>query len=188
MKKVFFGIFILTFVTLLLPVHAKALNMPSFPSCEAPEGKMISEYLNGDHGILGQDQTLFGRDRVYKLDDERILQCYCPPEDKGKYGIATVFWKYGENLTSHDIESIKGKGWFYIPSGSLWGLDDDPYVARNYQFTCYGGNGGGGGESTGGQVLGTSTYAAAGNTKELLLVTASSLVLLLSYLALRRNS
>jgi hypothetical protein len=183
MKKAILSLFVITSAFLFSTNSVAAINLPEFPSCAAPEGTLIADYKDGYHGVIGQSQAIFGSDRVYKLDDQRVLQCFCYPDDGSRFGIATVFWKFGQQLTSQDIDSLKNQGWFYIPSGSLWGLDTDPYVARNYEFTCRGDDGDGG--TGGGEVLGVSTYADSGNNKELLLVSAAAGLLLLSLLALK---
>ncbi len=143
---------------------SQAVTVPTFPSCENPTGQLKVSYASGVHGIPGRSEEFRGSDAVYTINDEMLIQCFCP--DPGTTGIKTDWWKVTE-LSEIDQKILKKSGWIYIPNGSLWGLDPVPYFARNTNYVCRssgGGNGGGGngGGSTsssngGGNVLGSST-------------------------------
>ena len=142
-------------IAILAVPKAQAANIPAFPSCNAPQGSIISHYDSGTHGIVGNTETFTGSDTVYKVSDSVVTQCFC--SDKG-VGIQTDWWS-ASGRTDGDIALFKSQGWVYIPNGSLWGLSQTPYIARNIAYTCKadGGIGGGTSESDGGSILSTAT-------------------------------
>ncbi len=140
-----------------------AVEIPNFPSCTNPQGTMIASYDNGRHCVAG-GSSYSGSDRVYKINDNSIVQCLCAIEGNG---IQTNWWK-ASSLDEGQINTLKSEGWIYIPTGSVWGLDQDTYMAKNVSYSCTSGGTGGGSGSTSstsssiGQVLG---LAFTGNIK-----------------------
>ena len=116
----------------------QAVTTPSFPSCLNQQGTLKADYSSGIHGIVGRTETYSGSDKVFTLNESSLLQCYCGEDGKG---IQTDWWKI-DNLSDQDINSLKLQGWFYVPSGAAWGLEDAPYMARNSEYSCDGGTGG----------------------------------------------
>jgi hypothetical protein len=120
-----------------------ALDVPNFPSCQSPTGILRVSYDSGIHGIVGDAGQFVGSDRVYTVSDSNLIQCFCSTEGRG---IQTDWWKQA-SLSESQINTLRNLGWFYIPSGLLWGLDDAPYFAKNTNYSC-GSNGGSGGGGT----------------------------------------
>ena len=156
------------FIYLSCSSQVQAVNTPSFPSCTSPAGATIADYSSGIHGIVGQSQTYTGSDRVYRLNDDQVTQCFCSSD--GGTGIQTNWWKYAD-LSDQEIKILERQGWIMIPNGSLWGLDNAPYLTRNESYSCSGSTGSGGTNSTGGSsssnsssgsILGISTFANTG--------------------------
>lgn len=165
---------------------AQALELPAFSSCPAPGGVSIASYSDGIHGVPGDATTYIGSDEVYKLNESQVVQCLCPANTSG---IQTWWWKASE-LTQSDILELDSKGWIYVPNGSLWGLDEAVYYAKNLPYSCGGIGGGDNGESdsntsasegVGGastsQVLGA--FAATGNSSTILAYITTGLGLFL---------
>lgn len=176
---------ITSFVFLMTASPVAAQSIPSFPACPNPGGQLIASYDDGVHGIPGDAGVYTGADQVFKINDSQVVQCLC--QDNGE-GIQTIWWK-DPGLTSAEVSVIQKQGWIRIPTGSLWGLDDAQYFAKNSAFSCGGGNGGssddnddddddddtgrsngsssrrssGSSSGRGGQVLGATTLAATGN-------------------------
>ncbi len=121
---------------LLLSVagQVRALDLPNFPTCPNPGGTVIANYPSGVHGIAGSTLTYTGSDVVYKIDDSKVVQCYCSPNGSG---IQTNWWK-ASSLTSKQKADLIATGWVYIPDGSEWGLDPSDWMAYNISFTCGG--------------------------------------------------
>lgn len=173
---------------LISSTRVYAIDVPNFPSCASPSGHVIASYDSGVHGIVGSDKTYVGSDRVYQVGDYGYTQCFCSVSGEG---IQTDWWKDG-SLSEDQVKILKSLGWFYIPDGSLWGLTQDPYMARNTTYSCLpsastspstGERGGGNSteKSESGQVLG---LAATGNTTTLLAIFGLSLVSL--YIGLKK--
>ncbi|MFH1602245.1 MAG: hypothetical protein ABIB61_04805 [Candidatus Shapirobacteria bacterium] len=124
------------------------MNTPNFSSCSSPTGDLKVSYKNGSHGIVGDSVSYEGSDAVYIINDNQLIQCFCSPEGTG---IQTDWWKI-DRLTPEEIGGLEKLGWFFVPSGSAWGLDASPYLAKNSNYACglssYG---------IGGQVLGLAT-------------------------------
>ncbi|MBI3981066.1 hypothetical protein HY345_03650 [Candidatus Microgenomates bacterium] len=158
MKRFFAGAFLFLSLFLITPSPAWALTIPSFPSCESPQGTLKVFYTSGTHGIVGSTASYIGSDKVYILNDLTLTQCFCPDNGNGSQGIQTNWWKVS-SLSESEINSLKNQGWIYIPDGSLWGLDKAPYLAQNTNFSCKGGIGGG--EVLGVQKLGKVLGLAA---------------------------
>lgn len=109
-----------------------AVETPSFPVCANPTGTIKANYQSGEHGIAGRTQNYSGSDTVYQVTDNTLLQCFCP---ESKNGIQTN-WLKASGYTEDDIQVLKNQGWVYIPNGSLWGLDESAYLAKNIDYDC----------------------------------------------------
>ncbi|RJR15361.1 hypothetical protein C4579_02390 [Candidatus Microgenomates bacterium] len=118
---------------------ARAATVPTFPLCINPQGETKVSYAQGTHGIVGDSGTYTGADTVYTLSDNALSQCFCSEEGSG---IQTNWWKISE-LSQSEIEALKNDGWIWVPTGSVWGLDDDPYLAKNSAYSCTSGGTGG---------------------------------------------
>lgn len=120
---------------MLSPTQTKAQAVvPSFPACSNPQGTLKVSYENGIHGIVGNTSQFSGSDSVYIIDDISLIQCFCADDGQG---IQTNWWKIS-SLTQDEIDSLKKLGWLFIPSGSVWGLDSSPYLAKNSDYDCNG--------------------------------------------------
>lgn len=110
---------------------ANAYVVPVFPSCSNPQGTLKVSYDSGTHFIVGGSGQS-GSDAVYLTSDTTLIQCFCANSGSG---IQTDWWQAG-SLSQSDIDQLVKLGWFYIPTGSNWGLEDTPYLARNENYTC----------------------------------------------------
>jgi len=126
-----------------------AVTTPDFPACTNPTGILRVEHNQGMHGVAGSTAEYKGKDSVYNLNDTQVLQCLCTEDGEG---IQTNWWKIS-SLSDSDIQTLKNLGWYYVPNGHLWGLDNAPYMAKNGEYECSGSSGGIGG----GEVLGLAT-------------------------------
>ena len=181
MGRKFFIIILLLILFCLNPKQARAFTIPEFPSCEYPEGTLKVHYDDGIHGIPGDTREHRGIDDVYRITESTLLQCFCPPDG---IGIETNWWKF-TGLTQENIETLKWLGWTYIPNGTLWGLDNTPYLAISRKYIC-GGIGGG-------DVLGISTgpefdFASTGNTSSIYALSSLGSILLAAGLFLRKTN
>lgn len=138
-----------------------AATFPNFPSCTNPQGTLIVSYDSGIHGVVG-GTSYSGSDKVYKLDEESLTQCLCTVDGQG---IQTNWWK-ASSLDETQVNILKNGGWIYVPTGSVWGLDQDSYMAINSKYSCTSSDNIGGSNisnnTTLGQVLG---LAFTGNAK-----------------------
>jgi hypothetical protein len=134
---------------------AFAVTAPNFPTCTNPQGTLVVSYDSGTHGVAGGN-SYTGSDKVYKIDENSLVQCMCTTDGKG---IQTNWWK-ASSLDETQITTLKSEDWIYIPTGSVWGLDQDAYLAKNIGYSCISDSGTGGGSI--GQVLG---LAFTGNIK-----------------------
>lgn len=193
-KKIIGSIILYLFIVASSSTQAVAITPPSFPSCTSPEGQVIAQYSSGTHGVPGSFVEHRGKDTVYKVSDDRLTQCLCT---ENVDGIQTNWWKIS-SITEADIATLKNLGWVFVPTGSVWGLEDTPYMAINSSFNCGGattttssggGSGsGGGGESpsVSGEVLGLAT---TGNIVRLYgLIALGSLSLILGLLLRKSKS
>lgn len=132
MKRLFFFLFILLGYAISLTPSVLAFTTPEFPSCNNPTGVVQASYDSGVHGIVGDMSTYTGKDTVYALDNGNFLQCF---EGQNGKGIQTDWMKVGD-LSQVDIEVLEQEGWIYVPNGSLWGLEDCAYLAKNVSYSC----------------------------------------------------
>jgi hypothetical protein len=192
MKKAFWTFLSITAILLSSAQAVYAVVTPSFPTCTNPQGTIKVPATSGVHGIVGSTATYTGTDTVYSLDgNNTVLQCFCSVNGEG---IQTDWWK-ASSLTEEEITILKSEGWHYIPAGNLWGLDSDPYVAKNIGYNCLPTNTGGGSNSPSnnpstGQTLGTSTGQVLGlaTTGNMPMILATFLVALsLIIWGIRRN-
>jgi hypothetical protein len=122
-------------VLLLLSIlvsPVKAQSIPVFQQCINPHGTLKVKYDFGTHGIPGDPGVYSGSDAVYQTTSNTLIQCYCAQDGSG---IQTNWWR-ASSLAQEEIDNLENQGWVYIPDGSLWGLDQAPYVAKNSNFTC----------------------------------------------------
>lgn len=153
-----------------------AVETPNFPACSNPEGTLIASYDSGVHGVVG-GTSYSGNDKVYKIDEDRLVQCLCTTDGKG---IQTNWWR-ASSLNQEEIKILENEGWIYVPNGTVWGLEDSAYIAKNINYSCLSDNGTGGGSSSSssssvGQVLG---LAFTGNIKLIYSVFALGIISLL---------
>ncbi len=111
---------------------ALAFDIPSFPTCSNTNNLALkASYSQGTHGIAGNPGLFEGSDSVYDLSGSYI-QCFCATDGNG---IQTNWWKIS-SLNQEDLSSLSADGWIFIPSGSAWGLTNDPYLAKNNNYSC----------------------------------------------------
>lgn len=152
MKKILSTVTLILMFFFIMVQPSFAVSTPDFPSCTNPQGEIIADYGDGKHGIPGESKEFRGEDTVYRQPGGHVTQCFCP---KTGDGIQTNWYKLfdlGEDL----IKQLDRSGWEYIPTGSVWGLDDAPYMAKNFEYRCL--NIGG----ADGSVLGTSSDSDSG--------------------------
>lgn len=148
------GILLLSSVS---PVFA--VDVPSFPTCPNPSGVQIASYADGTHGIPGRVEVFTGSDNVFRIDESRVVQCYCAPDGNG---IQTNWWKVS-SLTSEEKAELVKQGWIYIPDGSVWGLNQGDWMAQNFTLSC-GDKGGGSSSNSNSSSSSTSTTTTIVNT------------------------
>ncbi len=185
MKKFPFAVFfVYALLTAIVTTPVEAISPPAFSSCPAPGGELLASYSEGIHGVPGDQTTYYGSDSVHKLNQSQVVQCLCPDDGAG---IQTTWWNV-RDLSIAEQDAVIAQGWVFVPNGALWGLDADPYLAKNTGYNCSGGIGGGflsenSSTSVPGQVLGA--FAATGDSEKiaLLLVLGISLIMLSRKLA-----
>lgn len=156
-----------------------AIEAPTFPSCLNPQGTLKVKYGSGVHGIVGDTREFRGSDAVYTVSNGRLFQCFCP--DTGSEGIQTNWWKVA-SLSQTEINDFTRQGWILVEDGSLWGLDKDPYLAKNVKYICKGLGGIGGGE-----VLGLASTGSIDSIIYESFLVSIGLGLLLVWLLLRKG-
>jgi len=115
---------------------AFAVSTPDFGSCLNPQ-VAASQVNNGDnHGVVGQITSYKGTDSIYTLSNGNVLQCLCP--DNGS-GVQTNWLKVND-LSEAEVNVLENDGWIYVATGSSWGLEDVPYLAKNSDFSCRSGS------------------------------------------------
>jgi hypothetical protein len=141
------GLFLVTiFLTLAKGASAE---VSQFPSCPNFSGTIQAQYSNGFHAIVGDPNNQEGADTVYDLQNGNFMQCFCPT--KGDSGIQTNWLKVSE-MSDQRKQDLISRGWVLIEQGSDWGLEKNPYLTQNSNFSCGGNsrNTGGTGGPTGG--------------------------------------
>lgn len=118
-----------------------ALTTPSFPACANPQGTIKVTYDSGVHGVVGDSTNYSGKDTVYTLSNNTLMQCLCPTNGGG----IQTNWIKASGYNQDEIQILKSQGWIYVADGSAWGLDPEAYLAQNSSFSC---NGQGGGSSS----------------------------------------
>lgn len=178
MKKILIVLW-LGMVGWLSSLSVAAVEVPDFPACESPTGTIVADYSSGTHGVPGDTSTYTGTDQVYRVDDERLIQCLCIDGDVD--GIQTNWWKYGY-VDNDQMQVLLDQGWIYIPNGKAWGLNDEPYLAKSRDYICsYG---------IGGQILGLTSLAGTGSYKVLRELLSGSMAMVafgVSYLVLEKK-
>jgi hypothetical protein len=128
-----FSIFISIVVFLsAIAGSANAATTPTFPVCANPGGTVKSSYDSGVHGVPGDSNTYTGKDTVYIISENTLVQCLCPLNGNG---IQTNWWKVS-GLSQEEINVLVNEGWISVPNGSAWGLDNAPYLAKNSSYSC----------------------------------------------------
>ncbi len=130
MKTKFFLIIVIYFIIFAPKVFA--VETPNFPLCTSPQGDVIASYKEGTHGVPGATSEYLGEDVVYKINENQVLQCLCTIDGQG---IQTNWWQF-EALSENQIAILKSQGWIFVPDGSLWGLKNVPYFAKNAGYAC----------------------------------------------------
>ena len=113
---------------------AIAVTTPTFATCIAPEGTVRANHNSGTHGIPGDTNTYFGKDTVYTISENSIIQCFCSSNGKG----IQTNWLKAKQYSDDDLKILKSQGWIYISNGQIWGLENEAYVAKNEEFSCLG--------------------------------------------------
>jgi len=137
-------------------------NPPEFPMCSNPIGSITADYSTGTHGIVGSAVSFTGADKVYTFANDNALQCFCPSDGAG---IQTNWWKI-DTMTEFEIKEFENVGWMYVANGDNWGLAQGPYLAKNINFSCQGGNsnnGSNGGSSKDNYGGGSSSNSGSGS-------------------------
>lgn len=168
-KNILLSLSLVAMLFTLLTKPISAINTPSFPSCLNPQGTVIASYANGNHGIVGYSSALSGTDKVYKLTNETVLQCFCSEDGNG---IQTNWLKISD-LAEDEIKSLEVQGWIYVPNGAAWGLDNAPYLAKNSNYSCKSSTSGtssstGGGSSSSSSSSSSSTGGGSDLTSKVL--------------------
>lgn len=109
-----------------------AVTLPTFPSCLNPQGTIKVSYSSGTHGIVGSSNSYTGSDTVYNVLGNSVTQCFCGSDGQG---IQTNWFAY-QQLSEQEIQDLKNDGWFQVPNGLAWGLSDQPYMAKNSNYSC----------------------------------------------------
>lgn len=174
------ALILFTIFGLLFVNPALAIDIPDFPACSNPEGTLKVTYSSGTHGIVGDSAEYNGSDSVYQLDNDNLIQCFCSTDGEG---IQTNWWK-ASSLTSAEQQTLLNSGWNLVPNGSLWGLEQTAYYAKNSSFACNGEVDGAGG--IGGEVLGLAS--TGGNFLPFILALIGIPALILGLLLNRKPS
>lgn len=126
------SIILLILAMSLVAKPAMAISAPSFPSCLNPHGTVIASYAEGTHGIVGYSTAYSGADKVYQVSEGQVTQCFCGSDGSG----IQTNWLNAADLSQDEIKSMEIAGWIYVPSGAPWGLTNDPYMAKNSNYSC----------------------------------------------------
>lgn len=134
MKKLSIAILSLIVIFMASATPALAVTTPDFGSCQNPQIAASQINYGSNHGVIGKTQTYSGKDTIYQLSNGNVTQCLCP--DSGT-GIQTDWYKVS-GISENDIHVLEKQGWTYVVTGSSWGLEDVPYLAKNIDYTCHG--------------------------------------------------
>jgi len=175
MKQIAFVLIVLISLLAAPRVVSAVGNPPNFPSCSNPTASLKVSYENGQHAIIGETGLRSGKDQVYWVEGSVAIQCFCPENGDG---VQTNWWNV-PGITQNEIDSYKAQGWYFVPTGASWGLADDPYLAKNVNYSCKGENGGVPSQSSGGVGGGSSVLAATGGNPKYIfaILLGSSLVI-----------
>jgi hypothetical protein len=146
-----------------------AYEIPNFTSCVNPQGEIKASYETGTHGIAGKPGLFEGKDTVYTVSQNALTQCFCAVDGQG---IQTNFWKI-PTLRESEINVLTSQGWIYIPNGALWGLSNDPYLAKNSDFSCKSSGGNGGSNNVSGGSSDSNSSGSSSNSSGSVLSAAS---------------
>ncbi len=111
---------------------AFAMSVPEFGSCLNPQVAASQVNTGNNHGVIGKSGNYSGTDTIYSLSNGNVMQCLCP--DSGN-GVQTN-WLKASSFSQSDIDVLKNQGWIYVATGSSWGLEDVPYLAKNSDYAC----------------------------------------------------
>ena len=134
-KSVFLAFIVTAFSFILAGNVFAQSTQPSFPACSNPSGKLRISYADGQHAIVGESGLQVGADAVYDLEAGNVQQCFCSVDGSG---VQTNWWKIS-SLDQDEIDSLVKLGWYFVPSGTPWGLDSSAYMAYNSLYACGGG-------------------------------------------------
>jgi len=184
LKRTLLSLILYYIFSVVITPAVSAATTPTFPACSNPQGTIKARHDSGTHGIVGNTNEFKGSDTVYQLSPETVTQCFCPENGEG---IQTNWWK-AATLTQDEIAFYTTSGWIYVPNGSLWGLDNTPYIAQNSSYSCK--------NNTSGQVQGASSsvtdrvlgLAKSGNLRIMYGFLGLGLITLLSGLLLANYS
>ena len=134
-----------------VPGYVNASGLGDFPSCLNPQGTVKASYTEGTHGIPGDRSTFTGSDVVYQLEgNAKLLQCFCADDGTG----IQTHWYKASSLSQQEKDNLVRDGWISIPNGTVWGLDNEVYLAKNLSDAC------GARAIGGGDLAGTGNSAA----------------------------
>lgn len=162
------------FLALFIESPVFAVTTPNFPSCASPQGVIQIKHTSGSHGVAGDPSTYAGEDTVYRLSNDTLKQCLCTDDGEG---IQTNWWKV-TSLTDDQIEILKREGWFYVPNGALWGLENAPYMAKHAEYGCLGHRTGSTIVLSASEKLGSAVLAATGGLTLFYIFTSLGILLL----------
>ena len=157
---------------------AFAVSLPDFGSCGNPQVNASQVNTGNNHGVAGRTASYAGTDSIYTLSNGNVMQCLCP--DNGS-GVQTN-WLKASSVSEGDVKVLKNEGWEYIVTGSAWGLEDVPYLAKNSDYSC---------KATGGGETPKSTVLGLANTGNMLMIygfLTAGLTALLSGMLLKKFS
>ena len=132
--KLFTSLSILLLLIALSPRPVMAAPNTEFSACINPQGQLIADYSNGTHGIVNNTGSYSGSDKVYKLSNGNVMQCFCPPDNQG----IQTNWLKNTGFTEAEVAVLKNQGWTSVPDGSVWGLEPVQYLAMNSSYSCAG--------------------------------------------------
>lgn len=185
MKKLFILLAVIVYL-FVFQNQAEAVSTPDFSTCANPQGTQIAHFTSGTHGIVGTTATYTGSDSVYKQSTNQLVQCFCPLDGKG----VQTNWLKASSYSEAEIKVLKSQGWIYIASGSVWGLESEPYVAQNISYKCNGATGSSNNSSQQ-AVIGASTgpgFTFTGNSRLIFVFTTIGIASLFLGLRIRKSS